>query len=153
MKHIKISASEIASLIVYGPLRNFSYTNQEKMDIGRYAHLKFGFTNVKKFTRFIVIDDYLVEITGYPDRIDYNNATIEELKTFNRRDLSKQEKAGIIQLQIYLFLTGMTKGKIYLFNVEGEKITKRLEIEYDENQIIDYIKKAITIKLALQNLL
>ncbi len=146
---IRLSASEVSSLLCYPVRLNpFMPANVQKaIQTGSFLHLKLGFTNSKQFTRIYNLDNEVIEITGIPDRIDYNAGIVEELKTFHTKpSFYKNRKVASIQLLVYEFLTGLNKGKAILFDVKAGKIVSTIEVNFDEEMFRKIIRKALKLK-------
>lgn len=149
MATIKLSASEISSLLCY-PVRinPFLPTNvKNAIQTGSFLHLKLGFTNSQQFTRITEIDGQSVQITGIPDRIDYENGVIEELKTFHTQQSHyRNRKVAFIQLIVYGFLTGLKKGNSIMFDVKKGEIVETIEVVYSDIVFEKILRKALKLK-------
>lgn len=149
MAIVKLSASEIASLLNYPvKLNPFLPDNVKKaIETGSFLHIKLGYTNSQQFTRLYEIDGQTVQITGIPDRIDYENGIVEELKTFHSPQSHKKNKqVAIVQLQVYEFLTGLNKGKAILFDVKKGAIVETVEVIFNQDTFEKIIRKALKLK-------
>ena len=145
---IKLSASEIYGMLVYGARMNAFMPAMVTAAIqqGRIIHARLGFTNSKIFSRYLKIDKKIVLITGMPDRID--EEFVYELKTYHSAQAkAKNLKAANIQIQVYGFITGLKRGKIVLYDTGQDKITDEIETEFNQKDFQKVIKKALQLKM------
>ncbi len=153
MTIIKLSASEISSLLCYpvkvNPSLNLFLSENVKKAIqtGSFLHVKLGYTNSQQFTRMYTVNGITVQITGVPDRIDYEKGIVEELKTFrNATSRNRNKKVAFVQLMVYEFLTGLERGKIILFDAKEGKIVEEIPVNYNPETFQKIIIRALKLK-------
>ena len=146
---IKLSASEISSLLCYPVKINPFLPEAVKKAIqtGSFLHMKLGYTNSQQFTRITEINGQTVQITGIPDRLDYENGVVEELKTFHTpQSQYRNRKVAFVQLVVYEFLTGLKRGKAVLFDVKEGKIAEEVMVNFNQKTFEKILKKALELK-------
>ena len=146
---IKLSASEISSLLCYPVKINpfLSENIKKAIQTGSFLHMKLGYTNSQQFTRITEIEGQTVQITGIPDRIDYENGVVEELKTFHTvQSQYRNRKVAFVQLVVYEFLTGLKKGKAILFDVGKGEVVEEVIVSFNEKTFEKILKKALELK-------
>ena len=146
---IKLSASEISSLLCYpAKINPFLPENVKKaIQTGSFLHMKLGYTNSQQFTRITEIEGQTVQITGIPDRLDYENGVIEELKTFHTvQSQYRNRKVAFIQLMVYEFLTGLKKGKAVLFDVKEGKVAEEVIVNFNQKTFEKILIRALKLK-------
>jgi len=94
---------------------------------GSIIHYKLGFNNDELFQRYLDLSSYGYDntyllIRGVPDRIVL--PYVDELKTTVRNNDGIIIDVAVDQLQLYMFITGLDKGRLYIYY----KDTKELEL-------------------------
>ena len=148
-KLVKLSASEISSLLCYPVRINpfFPENVKKAIQTGSFLHMKLGYTNSQQFTRITEIEGQTVQITGIPDRLDYENGVVEELKTFHTAQSQyRNRKVAFVQLVVYEFLTGLKRGKAVLFDVKEGKIAEEVMVNFNQKTFEKILKKALELK-------
>jgi len=119
------------------------------LERGRLLHWKMGFDNTRKFSRFYEYDDEnLFLISGIPDKIDYENGFVEELKTYNGTDRENAHDIGLCQLVLYSYITGLHKVRLHLYNVK-DKSMESLEYRVTDEQMEKIVRTTCTKYLLL----
>ena len=145
----KLSAGEISNLLYYQNYPKVKIKCKTKYKSGNQLHKELGFTNQKIYSRYYKrpYEDEFWRLNGIPDRINQNKGIVEELKTYrSERTKEKQRKAGETQINVYSFLTGLYKQKLYLYDTilgEYEEIQERC---FDYDKFCSDVEKAIKIK-------
>lgn len=144
---IRLSASKIASLIVYGvrfdPFVPPAVENAMKQ--GRIIHSRLGFTNSQIFSRYLRVGKELVLISGMPDLIDEEKGEVLELKTYHSPTSKKRNlKYATIQVRVYSFVTGLEKGKVVLYHISDKK-KEEIPILFDKVEFRRNIMKALKV--------
>ena len=144
----RLSAGQISSLLFYRDKDMMGYkVPSSVLEAGSLVHARLGYNQPKLFMRFFLYKGEYWLITGMPDKIDYENGVVEELKTFHSEQVRKrQEKAGKVQLNIYLFLTGLKKGKLCFYDMRKEEMVKIIDVEYDRQ----FLKRTLNTAIGLQ---
>jgi hypothetical protein len=140
---IRASIGEVVSELFYGNTK----PNMQTAQNGTILQFKLGFLNSEKFCKYIELDNYYVKLCGVPDRIAYENGRlyVDELKvtTTNRGDFIR--KVGIAQLQLYMAVTGINEGRLFIYYRDNNKLVLDTIVQYDENKVKDLLSKYITI--------
>ena len=124
------SVGQIVSELFYTRrYKSFGYSR------GEVLHYKLGFVNSNKFCRYVELGDYYIRLCGVPDRISYEDGKmyVDELKTTitNREGIVR--KVGLAQLQLYMLITGIQYGRLFIYYKDREELVLDKELEYDEN--------------------
>ena len=138
-KILRIGVSKIISELFYYD-KNKSRQNFTSGDI---LHYRLGFIGDELYCRFMYLDDYIVKICGSPDRISYENGKlyVDELKTVNSKSyIDFARKVAYVQLQFYMFLTGIRDGRIYIYIKPEDKLILDSVVQYDENFVVSVLK-------------
>lgn len=145
LKIYRAGVGKIISALFYSD-KNRNYHGETS---GSVLHYRLGFINDSLFCRYI--DLSYMDINGYlhlcgtPDRIisEDNNLYVDELKTTSSRNhLDFIYAVGYAQLQLYMLLTGIKKGRVYVYIKDEDEMLYR-KVEYNESfakgLIRDYI--------------
>ena len=145
---IKVSVGDIISELFYKRRRIYSYGYQS----GETLHYRLGFMNSEKFCRFIQYDNFVVKLCGVPDRISVENgiAYVDELKTTITGRENFIRKVGIVQLQLYMYITGIERGRLWIYYKDRDELVKDLEVYLDRNFVERLVKAYVESKLYLQ---
>lgn len=148
---IKASVREIVNELHFNGNKKYislGYPN------GAVIHHELGFINNKKFRRYLSLDflgssgKYL-EIRGIPDRISYKNGKlyVDELKTtiHGKEDFIK--RIGFDQLQLYMFITGIENGRLYIFYKDTNELVIDKEVTYNQDKVQDIVYKYLLVTL------
>lgn len=147
-----LSVSEITTLLFYQKANiKGQRVPEEILRQGQIVHSRLGFNNIKMFQRywFSETTNSWWLIRGMPDKINDKEGVVEELKTYYKWTRKTQIEAGRVAGQIYCWLLGFKKFRIYFYNTLEEKIEKVEEYEFDEQKVKEYIEKAIKLKLLI----
>ena len=145
-RHLRLSVSTIVA-IKFDPTRVLYRSYSAGMSEGTRLHLEMGFTNKRSFSK--VVDDIVV--SGIPDRI--TNGVIEDLKTYySEESRDFYEAMAHCQCNIYCFLAGLKKYKIYMYHVPSGKMTE-IERLADYDQALKDIRKAVKVWKKLHEVL
>ena len=131
---LRASVSEIANTLIP---RKHRWANFSRGNILQY---KLGYMNYQKFQRIYEGEfGYRLWVSGVPDKIDLENGRVHELKvTYNGLDDTSLARS-ILQLQMYLWLTGLRKGCLDVYKVSENKLYECYkEVELD----MDLLRKA-----------
>jgi len=147
----RIGVGEIERLLFY--LRsdlNGTRPPEFVIQRGRWLHDRFGYNQPDMFQRFFEYEGEMWLIRGVPDKIDFDLATIYELKTY----MSQFKKSffmnvGQAQANIYCWLSGAKKYEVHLYLVPEEKMEK-YPYEYEESKAEDDMKRGLGIKKWLE---
>jgi len=145
----KLSASEISNLIYYQTFNFPKIKHKSKYKSGNQLHKELGFTNQKIYSRYYKrpYENEFWRLNGIPDRIDQREGVVEELKTYRSEETKeKQRKAGETQINVYSFLTGLYKQKLYLYNTVTKEFEEIQEGYFDYDKLYSDVEKAIYLK-------
>jgi hypothetical protein len=109
---------------------------------------KLGFMNYEKFSKYVDMGDSYVKICGVPDRISYEDGKlyVDELKTtFSGRE-NYIRKVGTAQLQLYMMITGIDEGRLFIYYKDRNKLVHDSTVRYDENFARDIIRRYLKIR-------
>lgn len=123
MKHYRVGVHTLVDLL-YSPENILTpYRKDGKnYENGSAIHLKLGYTGGETFRRYYTIGDYLIEVIGTPDKVNYKEGCVEELKTYRtERTREIQKERGKLQLAIYCELTGLSCAKLILHDARNNK--------------------------------
>ena len=143
-KHYRVGVHTLVNLL-YSPENILTpYRKDVKnYENGRVIHLKLGYTGGETFRRYYRIGDYLIEVIGTPDKVNYEEGCVEELKTYRtERTRRIQEERGRLQLLIYCGLTGLTCAKLILFDAVNNK-AETIYFKFTEEEIQKVLDKAL----------
>lgn len=114
---------------------------------GNIIHYRLGFNNVEKFCRYMELDNYYVKLCGVPDRISYENGRlyVDELKTTITGKDNYIKSVGLAQLQLYMYITGISEGRLFIYYKDKGTLSLDTILQYDENKVKDILIKYITI--------
>ena len=137
----KLTASEISGGVMYSlqldPFPNSFFL--KAVQRGKIAHSRNGFTNTKLYSRFYKG----IEIVGIPDKID---DFVWEFKTYSSPAAKiRNEKVGLVQLEVYEFLTNLP-GKLSLYDIHKDEITKTISVKFSKKKFETIIDFAIKLK-------
>jgi hypothetical protein len=142
-KIIRVSIGDVISELFYGNIKPTTQVAQN----GTILQYKLGFLNSEKFCKYIELDNYYVKLCGVPDRISYENGRlyVDELKvtTTNKGDFIR--KVGTAQLQLYMAVTGINEGRLFIYYRDNNKLVLDTIVQYDENKVKDLLSKYIAI--------
>ena len=145
-RHLKLSVSTVVA-IKFDPSRVLYRSYSKGMSEGTRLHLEMGFTNKRSFSK--MIDDVIV--SGIPDRI--TDGVIEDLKTYySEESRDFYEAMAHCQCNIYCFLAGLKKYKIYMYHVPSGRMTI-IEKAADYDQALRDIRKAVRVWKKLHEVL
>jgi len=142
-KLTKLSVGYVISELFYGGMRY----NMQAMQDGSILQYKLGFLNSEKFCRYVELEDRYIKLCGVPDRIAYENGRlyVDELKVTTTNNGDFIRKVGTAQLQLYMMLTGISEGRLFIYYKDRNELTLDTIIQYDENKAKDLLYKYITI--------
>jgi len=147
----KLSAGQIASLIFYRQ-NDFSgkKVSDRQLKDGSWIHQRLGYNQEEVFVRYYYHPKTgWWKIVGVPDKIIEEEGVVEELKTYiTRKDW--QSYVGKVQLMVYLWLTGFTKGRVVLYSMNAKKITEKQEYEFDKKFFKIIMDTAISLELKIR---
>jgi len=154
----RISVGEIERLLFYvqDELRGYK-VNDRVLQEGQWIHIRLGYNQQEIYRRFFYYrengNEEIWQVGGCPDKIDYENGVIRELKTY-RSERRKQFllEVGRTQANIYCWLTGLRRYCIDLYDLNQQRITESICEEYDEKKAIKDITEAIRRKKYLYEL-
>jgi len=158
----KISVGEIEKYLFYLGRNLQEYIPFEEIvraiKSGRWWHSRLGYNNTELFQRFYPyrenrnIEWWLVR--GVPDKIDWENAIVYELKTYrNGKSREFMLNVGRVQGNIYCWLTGCEKYIVVLVDVTKLKPEEEHEeFNYDESIALYHIYKGIKLKKWLKGI-
>jgi len=138
-----VSVSELISELFYP--RSF---NPYEIKSGSMIQYKLGFMNYEKFSKYVDMGDSYVKICGVPDRISYEDGKlyVDELKTtFSGRE-NYIRKVGTAQLQLYMMITGIDEGRLFIYYKDRNKLVHDSTVRYDENFARDIIRRYLKIR-------
>lgn len=155
MKGNKLSVSQVVSLLIYkAEDLEKGLPPYEVLAEGRIIHSRLGYAQPKIFVRYFPYRaGGKVEwwsIGGMPDRLNVEEGKVEELKTFKSESTKKmQTQAGIIQCNIYCWLTGFNDWSLIFYDAKAEKITDIIEGKFDKTKLCQDLKLAIRLQKEL----
>jgi len=140
-KLIRLSVSKIINDLFYG---GQPYVKRD-LTSGDLIHARLGFLGDEVYCRFIELEHAYVKLCGAPDRISYEGGRlyVDELKTtYDRYDFAEQ--VAYVQLQLYMFLTGIRRGRIWIYDKNRGELRMVREITYDKNFVESLLRKYIS---------
>jgi len=154
----KISVGEIEKLLFYitNDLRGYRVGDRVLQE-GQWVHNRLGYNQQEIYRRFFYYkedgNEEIWQVGGCPDKIDYNEGVIRELKTY-RSPKAKEFllEVGKSQANIYCWLTGLKRYCVDLYNVSEQKITDSVCEEFNEQKAMQDISEAIKRKKYLYEL-
>ena len=130
VKVLKASVGEIIDSLFYRPFKPWRQNGTRR---GQILHYRLGFNNAELFQRYYQIMDYIILVRGCPDRIQ--PPYVDELKTCRHILHPKINKAAEYQLQLYMWLTGLTKGRLYVYYIDRGELVKEATYQYDPEKV------------------
>jgi len=137
---IRLSVSKVISDLFY---QGQPFIKRDVVS-GDVLHARLGFTGDEVYCRFMELENSYVKLCGAPDRIslDQGRLYVDELKTtYNRTEY--MERVAFTQLQLYMFLTGIQRGRIFIYDKSKNELKIVREVTYDENFVRNLISKYI----------
>ena len=127
-KIYKLSVSDIVRLYLGTTL-----PEQKTLDRGTTEHEQNGYDNKKLYERYYIIDlDNIICIRGIPDKVD--PPYVIEFKTTTKKNLEDIVNYAELQLQLYLWLTGLPKGRVDVYIKDLKKFVKgHRYVDYNES--------------------
>ncbi|HIP90593.1 MAG TPA: hypothetical protein EYH22_03520 [Candidatus Nanopusillus sp.] len=121
---------------------DYSRVNYKRAVTGIKEHNKNGYTNKKIYERYYQVDlDNILLVRGVPDRID--PPYIIEFKTTTVPNLERVVNYSEIQTQLYMWLTGLQRGRIDIYLTDRKKFFRGYKyLEYNEDLAEEVIKIA-----------
>jgi hypothetical protein len=140
--------------LLYSPQYILSKKDTKKVtEEGNIIHLRLGYVGNEMFKRFYRFGDYLVEIIGTPDKVDYKEGCVEELKTYRtERTREIQKERGRLQLMFYSWLTGLNCAKLVLYDASNNSI-EVIKYDFSEKEINEVLEKAVKKYIELREVL
>ncbi|HIQ49741.1 MAG TPA: hypothetical protein EYH56_00950 [Nanoarchaeota archaeon] len=158
----KMTVSEIITVLYYLSYYLNSLTGKfssnafsQNLETGNKIHKKLGYSQDKYiFQRFVEVDGEYWQIIGKPDEVNEEEGYIGELKTYrNKKKKEKIKEIAETQANIYCFLSGFPKFKVYLYDALEDKKTYEKEYEANYKKAEEDIKKAVRRKKKAHKLL
>jgi len=120
---------------------------------GSIIHFRLGYVGSGIFKKYYTYKDYLIEIIGSPDKVNYSEGCVEELKTYSsERSREIQKERGRLQLIFYSWLTGLKCARLVLYDVANNKI-ELIYYNFTEKEISETLEKAVRKYVELRELL
>jgi len=137
---IRLGVSRIITDLFYGGKQPF------RRDIvsGDVLHYRLGFTGDEVYCRFLELENYYVKLCGSPDRIAIDNGRlyVDELKTtYNHQGY--MEKIAYTQLQLYMFLTGIHLGRIWVYDRSKGELKMVRVVTYNEDFVRELLQRYV----------
>ena len=140
---LKASVSDIVYTLIPAPRPKFFY-----LWYGNSLQYKLGYMNYEKFSRVYQRDNVVLKVSGVPDKIDYRNGIVHELKVTRNGLKPEQISRAKMQVLLYLWLTGMKYGCLDIYHIrEGELEVCYERIEYNELEVKKILDSYIDIRL------
>ena len=138
LKVYKLSVSDICKLYFFDTLQ----ISNEVCKRGVKEHEKNGYNNKKLFERYYQIElDTILQIRGIPDAIE--PPYVIEFKTCSRKTLETVVDYAEIQLHLYMWLTGLEKGRVDVYFKDTKQLVKGYRyVDYNESLAKNIIMKA-----------
>jgi len=129
-KYIRTSVGRIINELYYSNYKPRRFSVEDGISI----HYKLGFVNERKYCRFYTTDRYIFDICGIPDRVVVEDKVyVDELKTtVSWRKGNKVIRAGLQQLNMYLYLTGAELGRLFVYYKDKQQLTLHSTISFNE---------------------
>jgi hypothetical protein len=144
MKYYRTGVHTLVDLL-YSPQKILSNKKYDKSfsDMGNVVHLKLGYVGSETFKKYYVYGDYMIEIMGSPDKVNYKEGCVEELKTYSsERSREIQKERGRLQLMFYSWLTGLKCARLVLYDVVNNKM-EVIHYNFTEKEVNEVVEKAI----------
>jgi hypothetical protein len=144
MKYYRTGVHTLVDLL-YSPQKILSNKKYDKnfSDMGNVIHLKLGYVGNETFKKYYVYGDYMIEIMGSPDKVNYKEGCVEELKTYSsERSRENQKERGRLQLIFYSWLTGLKCARLVLYDTVNNKM-EVINYNFTEKEINEVVEKAI----------
>jgi hypothetical protein len=144
MKNYRVGVHTLVDLL-YSPqnIINNKKVPQKFYENGSFIHVRLGYLGTETFKKYYKFGDYLIEVIGAPDKINYNEACVEELKTYKtERTREIQKERGRLQLIFYSWLTGLNCAKLVLYDIMNNRIDI-IYYNFNEKEINEVVEKAI----------
>ena len=120
---------------------------------GSILHYRLGFTNDQVYCRYLELSDAYVLLCGAPDRISLEDKLyVDELKTTYSNSIDKMKRVGETQLQLYMFITGITDGRLYIYLKDQKRLLDPIHYKYDELKVYDIMYKYLAMKKYLEEM-
>ena len=124
----------------------FSTRSKQHLKHCQYEHKKNGYNNKKMYERYYVVSiDTLLHVRGIPDRVD--PPYVVEFKTCTHRTLETVVDYAEVQLHLYMWLTGLQKGRIDVYLKDTKELIKGYRYVYYDPLFVDKILKTVYYKL------
>jgi len=110
---------------------------------GASLHKQNGYDNKRLFERYVYIgsNEYVL-IRGVPDRIEL--PFVVEFKSCTLKTLHDVEKYAELQLQLYMFLTGLLYGRLDIYLKDYKQLIVGYKIyEYDQQKVLKVLATAV----------
>jgi len=141
-----LSVSQITKLL-FEPEFFFRKHRRFEFERGIEKHRELGYTNAVMFKR--IYKGWL--IYGTPDKL--SGDLLEDLKTYSDFQLRQQLiNEGILQCNIYCFLTGLKKFKLTLINIQTGETEEQI-FDYNEQETFNKLDEVINKMLKLAEIL
>ena len=143
MKHYRVGVRTLVDLL-YSPQSILNRKIPQSIaEEGNIIHLRLGYVGKETFKRFYAYGNYLIEVIGNPDKIDYKEGCVEELKTYRSEiGRKRQIERGELQLMFYSWLTGLNCAKLVLYDVSRNKIDV-IKYSFKDEEIKKVVEKAV----------
>jgi len=148
---IKTSVGKIIDELFHATRKYKSFEHPR----GGVYHYKLGFMNAEKYSRYLPLDSFGLEgkymlISGVPDNVSYENGQlfVDELKTTITGRESYVRKVGLAQLQLYMFITGIPRGRLFIYYKDKNELVLDRVVSFDKEEFSKIISKYVTILLA-----
>jgi len=137
---IRLSVSRVISDLFYGGKQPF----RRDVVSGDVLHYRLGFTGDEVYCRFLELDNYYVKLCGSPDRISLEKGKlyVDELKTTHNHQ-GFVEKVAYAQLQLYMFLTGIQLGRIWVYDKAKNELKMVGVVTYNESFVRELLRRYI----------
>jgi len=154
MKYYRVGVHVLVDLL-YSPenILNNRKIPQKIVDEGNTIHLRLGYVGSEMFKKYYKLGDYLIEIIGTPDKVNYEEGCVEELKTYRtERTREIQKERGRLQLIFYSWLTGLNCAKLILYDTVNNKVDT-IYYNFSDKEIKEVVEKAINKYIKLREFL
>jgi hypothetical protein len=146
-KHYRVGVRKLVDLLYPRSPEDIlrPYRDRKDYESGRVIHLKLGYVGGETFRRIYVDEDegYSIEIIGSPDRVNYEEGCVEELKTFrDDRAMEIQKEIGRLQLAIYCWIIGVRRAILKLYNPETNEV-ETIYYEFTPEELEKIVGKAV----------
>ena len=152
MKYYRVGVHTLVDLL-YSPSNLLKKVPEKLAEEGNVVHLRLGYVGSETYRKCYKIGDYLIEIIGSPDKVNYKEGCVEELKTYRtERTREIQKERGRLQLIFYSFLTGLSCAKLILYSTADNK-AETIYYSFSEKEISEILEKAVQKYIKLRELL